>query len=377
MKKMASIICALILALLISAAVLVAGALPMDHRAYVSQKYAGWNGVLQAWVCCEWNPGGNWISWLNTCAAQFEKTHNGVYLEFISVNRRELQAMLDGGFRAPDLIFFSQGTLQDGRALEAMPVPEAVRADLAECGDGYAVPVAAGGYIWVYNTALADEAATAPLTLPADDDAHAYSAAAIALLSDAAETPEAELEAPGMDLGLPALAAAENDVVLSKDALLDFINGEIPRTIVDQSGLARLHRLRESGRGVDWNCMAAGRFAYTDQLLLAALPKQSAADGADRMHLAQAFLAQLLQEDSQAALADCGAYSVCGKRIHSDFSPYADLDILLNSRKLIVPHCFSEYSTRDAADIVRRVYSGECTAEATLAQWGFDLSLLN
>lgn len=374
MKKMASIICALILALLIPAAMWAAGGLPTDHRAYVSEKYAGWNGVLQAWVCCEWNPDGNWISWLNGCAAEFERAHDGVYLEFIRLNRRELRAMLDGGFRTPDLIFFSPNALQDARGLEAMDRPEGLRAELADCGGGYAVPVAAGGYIWVCNAALADEA---PLTLPVDDAAHSYSAAAIALMSDEGEAPEAELDALDLDLGLPVLAAAEEDVVFSEDALRDFINGEIPRTIVDAAGLARLHRLRESGRGVDWHCMAAGRFAYTDQLLLAAMPKQNAADAQDRKPLAEAFIAQLLQEDAQAALADCGAYSVCRNRIHSDFSPYADLDMLLNNRKLIVPQCFSEYSPRDAADIVRKVYAGKCTAEAALMQWGLDAALPN
>lgn len=347
MQKIVSIICALILALLFPAAVLVSRGLPADTRAHVSKKYAGWNGVLQAWVCSGWKPGGSFISWLNSCAAEFEKEHKGVYLEFISVSDAELRALSDSGLRMPDMILFSPGMLRSAEGLRKIDPPANLRSDLAACGEGYACPVAMGGYIWVHNPNA--EPTDLPF-LPPDDPAHNYSAAADALMSGSTDA-EIEMQQPGMDLGLPA--NGHGAALRRVDALNAFINGEIPQTIVNQAGLARLKRLQENDRGPDWECRAAGSYAFTDQLLMLALPRLSGGDAEARSSLADAFLAHLLNEKSQAALAGAGACSVSGARVHSDFSVYAELDNLICSLPLAVPGCFSEYSAPGTAPIVR------------------------
>jgi len=356
MRKIVSIICALILALLFPAALMVSHGLPADTRAHVSKKYAGWNGVLQAWVCCEWEPGGSFISWLNGCAAEFEKAHEGLYVEFISVGKSEMRAMLGGGMRAPEMILFSPGVLESADGLQELTMPANLRPDLSFCGEGYACPVALGGYILVNMRSMQD---ANTLALPPDDAAHNYSAAAAGLMSGSAET-EIETQQPGLDLGLPANAQA---VLLHRaDALDAFINGEIGQTIVNQAGLARLKRLQDNGRGPDWECRAAGSYAYTDQLLMLALPRLSGADAGERSELAGNFLTHLLSESSQAALSRAGACSVSGARVHSDFSVYAELDALLCSLPLAAADCFSEYSPADAEAIVRRPLSGQCSS---------------
>lgn len=74
----------------------------------------------------------------------------------------------------------------------------------------------------------------------------------------------------------------------------------------------------------------------------------------------------------QAKLSDIGAHSVLGTRIHNDFSVYAELDILINSRPLWVPDCFSEYSIADTEGIVREFLNKRLPAKNALSLIGFE-----
>ena len=71
MKRFLHLICLLAVAALLPAALLVSRGLPADTRPFVEQKYAGWNGVLRAWVCADWECAGSVTRWLNACAASF------------------------------------------------------------------------------------------------------------------------------------------------------------------------------------------------------------------------------------------------------------------------------------------------------------------
>ena len=185
MRKALTVLCALITAALFPIAELISRGLPADTGSYVEQKYAGWNGVLQAWVCCAWNPGGSFISWLNGCAADFERAHNGVYIEFTPVDEAAMREMMEGKLRRPELIFFSPGILTDSDGLNALETPGNLRMDLRL--NNHALPVAMGGYIWVYNTALADGTPVRnkalPLTSLTDGGGRSFAPALIALLS--------------------------------------------------------------------------------------------------------------------------------------------------------------------------------------------------
>ena len=79
--------CVLLLAAAIFGALWAGRHLPVDTRPLIEEKYAGWSGVLRAWVCSEWEPGGSLLRWLNACAADFEKRHEGEYVEFPPVRR--------------------------------------------------------------------------------------------------------------------------------------------------------------------------------------------------------------------------------------------------------------------------------------------------
>ena len=367
MKRLLQLLCLLAAAALLPAALLVSRCLPADSHPYVEKKYAGWSGVLRAWVCAEWSCGGSFTRWLNGCAAEFEKSHDGVYLEFTPVSADALRGTGENGIRPPELVLFSPGAFDGPSKLAPLLALDALRSELRDIGGGVACPVAMGGYIWVYNRQLTSGAPSPgePVALPADDGARSFSAAAVALLSGApADEVTGEEEAPeiGLDLGLPASADANaSGLTVAEDALDRFIDGELPALAVSQTELARLIRLRDAGRGPDWACAASGRAAYTDQLLFAGLVAQEE----DRLALAKEFIAFLLGSDAQRALANIGAFSVTGERIHDGLSPYAELDALLNGRELLIPGPWS--ALPDCGALLRELTAGSVDADRALA----------
>lgn len=348
MQKVLTIICALIVALIFPLAALVANGLPADTRALVAEKYAGWNGVLQAWVCCEWSDG--FISWMNGCAADFEKRHEGVYIEFTPVTPANVRVMLQGDIAAPDMLLFSPGVVAEEEQLLEIDAPADLRRELRFSEHAY--PVAMGGYILLCNPSLGD-AHPQPVQI-ADDSAHCYSAALAALTSDPTDATE-EFD-PGLDLGLPANAAGKLSMEMALDAFMD---GDLACMPATQAELAKLDRLRQAGRGPDWVCAPSGRIAYSDQLLLLGLPAQNIHP--ERIALSKEFGQLLTGEDAQAMLVKAGAFAVTGAAIHPAYSALAELDGLLNSRPIVVPDCFSEYWQPGAEAIVREQLSGQCS----------------
>lgn len=373
MKKFLRLICLCFVCLFISTGMMLMYRFPVDTQPFVEKKYAGWNGVLQVWICSKWKPGGSFIRWLNHCSSSFEKAHDGVYLEFTPV-QPEVMCKADGsGLYMPDLVLFSPGVFINSGILKELHFFESLRNDLRDYGGGKAVPLALGGYVWAYNPSLcrnAPESAADFLsaTLPAGTNEHFYNAALLGLLSDTSRKDDTELSMPdtGIDLGLPSSGSK-----LYTDSPLDmFIDGRIPYLPVDAQDIARLAQLTERGIGPDWQTEVSGEIACTDQILLAAIPWQQ--EDSERSKLAEMFIGHLLQPDAQTALADIGAFSVTGETIHPSFSVYAETDTLLNSRLLWLPVCFSEYSVANSDAIVRRFLSGEISAKNALRLLGFE-----
>ncbi|MBQ8507835.1 MAG: hypothetical protein IJ466_10445 [Clostridia bacterium] len=332
MKRLLHIIALILVIALAVGAAHISGLLPADNRAFVEKKYSGWNGVLRAWVVSNWSCAGSFNSWLNRCAGEFEKAHNGVYVEFTSVTVQALREMGSSGLRPPELVFFSPGILNDSSLLE------------------YWEPVCMGGYIWVYNTALTDGAPDIPVHLP-DDAGRCFSLASIGLLGGGSAG-EIEIEEPGIDLGLPAVS---QNTEISLDS---FINGELPALVISQKELAQLSSLRDAGRGPDWACAVTGQYALADQLLIGGVVLQNDENAAQRTPLARDFLSFLLEEESQQALSSIGAFPVTNAIAYTDFSAYAPMEQLLKSREQIMPDFFSEYPQPGAAAIVRKYLEG-------------------
>ena len=373
MRKSLQLLCLICVLALIVAAARIFPRLPADSQPYVEKKYAGWNGVLRGWISSEWSCGGSFVRWMNACAAGFEKRHEGVYLEFTEVDVAAMADLADSGIRPPELVLFSPGVQADAARLLPLDAQAALN-----CGSDRALPVAMGGYIWVYNRALCDGPPSIDeldaLTILPDGSGRSFTAAAVALLSGESDGgAEITLPDPGLDLGLPAMAQSGIEVIQSEDALTDFINGDLPWLIVSQAELARLIRLRDAGRGPDWACAATGEIALADQLLLLGVVDQSDESGAQREALATEFAAYLLGEECQKKLADIGGFAVTDVQLYSSYSAYAPMEALLRSRSLAVPDAFSEHSVADAGAIVREFLRGNIDAKAALMLLGLEI----
>lgn len=277
MKKSFQLISLSFVVLLIGVGIQLFRSFPIDTQTYIEKKYAGWNGVLQAWICTDWNPGGSFIRWLNSCASEFEKQHDGIYLEFTPVPRAAMLSLETGDLPAPHLIFFSPGILDNRNLLSNIQTSSKIRADLNNYGEGRALPLALGGYIWAYNPLLCQHPPHTPdeaidFLLQLDFPGQSYSAALIALLSTDAATPVQPMPEIGIDLGLPV--SNVSNPLYSSEALDIFIDGGIACTPVASKDIARLARLRENGRGPEWLLAATGEVACTDQILMAGIPIQ-------------------------------------------------------------------------------------------------------
>lgn len=306
--------------------------LPRDNGALVAEKYAGWSGVLRIWAFEGWTGGDLAAGWVNRCAAAFEKSHNGVYIEVKYVQPDAVRDLGRTGVRAPDMILFPPGLLEtpDGLApLENLPV----RGDLLACGQGFAAPVALGGYGWAVN------AAAVGTGVPADEPWRRWSAAAARLGDPGAVIEETEFEPPGIDLGLPASSTAA-------DPLKQFMNGELGAVCVTQRELVRLSRLSDQGRGPDWTLRPAVS-PWTDQVLYLAVPE----GGGERQSLAMEFLDHLLTEECQQLLARSNLFTVLASPTgYAGGSALARMDQALRSTELTPAGAFAGISPNEGSE---------------------------
>lgn len=370
MKKTVTMLCMIMAILVVMAALRLQPDLPGDARTYIEKKYAGWSGVLHAWVyegdgCAS----GSLAGWLNKCAATFEKTHTGVYIEYEYVTADRI-LFLNSATRRPDLIFFPPGLLSLPSGLAALST-DGLRAELAGLGGGYALPVAMGGYIW----AVSGDADAAAACLPEDTASSKYSAAAICMLAQRQETDDSGPEILSeyeLDLGLDLAAMntateeANAGIQIDENAYGKFRDGDAGRLLVSQREIGKLVQLRDAGKGASWTLEPAGDYVYSDQFLYGAIIANDADDGEARTALAEAFLRLMLTDDLQKALANYGACPVTEIWAYAANSAYAPLEVQLRRGKLIAPKCFSEYWNLDFAANVRNFASGGLTADEAL-----------
>lgn len=329
--------------------------LPVKEIDYIEKKYSGWNGVLRAWFCSEWECASGFIGWLNRCAAAFEKENPGIYIEIEPVTAETAKNWTDSGLNLPDMMIFSSGLLELSDGLIPLDSPVLLRSALAAAGSGYALPIAMGGYI------LAKHSEDIPAVSMPHDGKFNWSAAIIAL----SETDTAEIDVPetGIDLGLTASAELHDFLLNRSDsALNDFINGDAPAAVIDQAGLAKLIALQNAGRGPEWSIAESGRYAFADQLLMCGVVQTGRADSASRKEYSAKFARSLLTEENQRDLSSTGAFSVLTERIYADTSAYAPMERLLVSRTLIVPSCF-QTQHKDFSDLADRLAAGAVSPE--------------
>lgn len=348
----------ILLAAVIALSPLIAPRLPSSPEGRVKRTGSQWAGVLRFWVSEGWQPGyGSYTPWLNDRVAAFEKRNPGVYIQVTPVSR-EVLAQFDGGdLNPPDLLLFSPGAVTSAESLCALDMPDALRDDLRDAGISndalHAVPVAMGGYIWVYNRRYLSDipddwrslGEIAPknkkdtvhwLNWPADSASLNWSSSLLALFYDRVQMEQAE-GAPktspggGLDFGLPVPTpdpAAQREVEVrqitvpcflpealpedfrtAESVYSQFTRGQIAAMPATQREIRRLQVLSEDGRAPDWAAQSTGQ-VFTDQLAMMAVVDAPKSDGEARRAVAKKFLAHLLSEESQAALTSIRALPV-------------------------------------------------------------------
>ena len=191
--------------------------------------------------------------------------------------------------------------------------------------------------------------------------------AALMLLLTGEQGAEIELEAPGLDLGLPVSvdrdeAQPSTLPALSEDAYAAFTRGEVDALPVSQAQIRRLKALSEAGRGPDWTAAATGEAMLADQLLLLGIVDWPRDDLDARQELCHAFLAHLLSAETQTSLTVAGALPVLeGLTLYAGESGYEALEAAA-SLPLLVPPVFGT-SGRETLDAVAGAFwSGQISA---------------
>ena len=372
--------------------------LPVDNTGMAARAYDGWAGVLRVWVCGGWQPGsGSFTPWLNQQATRFEKRHPGVYIQIEPVEAEALCAF-DQVELPPDGLLFPPGMLSGGQNLCPLEEPDALRPELRGAGrweeNTVAVAVAMGGYAWALNRALVSQVPldwaqletpqpAGPkesrylMQVPAEEPYRCWPAALEALCAPRRVTLDGEtLDAPQgqIDLGLPQDPASTptpqpqtylalcslplslpEDFLEGDDFFTGFTQGIYGAIPVTQREIRRLQVLSQSGRTPDWT-IAAGGAAFTDQLLLLAVPRTNRQDGAARQALMAEFLAFLLEEDSQQALTSIRALRVTqGDPLYPGDQGMAELEQSTLGVLRPVPAFDTRYRDQGKAQVQRMV----------------------
>jgi len=392
MGKLRATLCLLCLMLLIPALIQAHRILPLNTSPLVSEKYAGWSGVLSLWVFEGWPCGNGSIApWLNQCVTSFEKNHPGVYVQPQYVDAGAIASMSDSGILPPNMVLIPPNLLETPKGLMSLELPGNLRPALCRCGTWngslYAVPVAVGGYLWAWNTALTEtipdnwREVDAVLSVPTPQPWRRWDAALLALCSGRYNPSSEPNGSPGstlsptheVELGLTGGEATEpvplpnpcrglalprhlpSGFQFDDDAWRHFINGESAAMPVTQREIRRLQSLSEQGKGPDWK-LCPGDGAFTDQLLSLAILNQPDAD--PRVTLCRDFLAHLLSDECQSNLSRAAAFAVTDTRSGYDASdPLAIMDAALHDASLCVPRIFDGKWSDSAEAIVRKYIS--------------------
>ena len=298
-------------------------ALPIETEDYIAKKYDGYSGVIKCWVCADFSCAGSFNTWLNSCAAPFERAHDGVYIEIETVSAAAMEAR-DQAIVPPDVIFYSP-SMKNTEHLTGVCV------------------LALGGTIGVTRGGAQFDPALCAIGRDSNRDM-----AAAAILAGVSDSESAPIEEIGVDLGLPAGTDAS---MTAEQALQTFIDGGTNCAIVTSAQLAKLIDRRERGLAPDWECVRA-ETPFTDQLLLGA-----ASCNDEKQSICLAFLKHLTGEDSQMRLANIGAHSPT-MRIYPDTSPYAAMDAAIARADRISPRMDANAQI-DCTDVLYLLRSGD------------------
>lgn len=344
--------------------------LPLSADDALNRSQNAWCGVLRMWVLEGWEAGsGSLVPWLTAASQAFERAHDGVYVQVTPVSRELMRSFNYAAKNPPDLILFYPGALDTPDDLLKTNAGAELTTRFGECGDGFALPVAMGGYALIE----AGDAESAPIFMPEDTDALSYSAAAAALLIGDSIADDGSIESGtgyGIDLGLPArtrapVTYARREIVpvpgsgRADNAYSLFSRGEIRQTVVTQREIRKLQLLDDEGRAPDWHIRTTGE-TFTDQLALVGIVDIPRDDLQARQMLSVAFREFLLSDAQQAALSKVRAFRVTeGSALYAGQRGLSEMEAALTENRLILPDAFASGWRTRAADAADALLKGE------------------
>lgn len=368
-----------IVALLLLVAAIAVGvrayrALPADNAPEVRKKYDTWAGVLRVWVVEDWQVGtGSLERWLNACAAAFEKSHDGVYVNVQPVPAEAVRNFLTTGVNPPDAIVYPPGLLSSADGLRAFSASADFIPGLDAVGmyedARYAAAVLTDAYVWIYDP-------DALKSLPADFFAVAAACReedlpALVCLNSGLRPAEGTARVlPGVDIGLPggptATPEPEGTVAcrVGPDFLVSGAAYELYKAGDVDAFVGDLSDLRRATQRSDWAAAVTGAAAYADDMALVSLVSRDG-DRADERAALCAEYVNLLLSDGQAIAGKAGALPVTrGANAYAGDLALAPVEAALENMRHV---CAPAFGTRDFSQAGHAYVAGTVTADEALA----------
>lgn len=332
---------------------------PLPKNDILTEKSSGFSGVLRLWISEENSPASKGIySWLNRESAQFEKKHDGVYVQITPVSKETLSSFSYAAELPPDMIVFSPGMLENTQSLVQVEIPSLLREEFQNYASGYCTPVAMGATLWAVRKGIDPPLSGKTLLF---EKTFAYSALH-ALKADLPyqKTPGARY---GVDLGLEIYEEEEitiekteeiapgADSRIFENAHVSFIKGEADAVFFS---LKELLTLINASAAPEFEIAMTGEM-YTPLLSLFAVTDTKTGEARE---MCEKFLHHLLSEDAQRRLESVKAFSVTGAQVYTGKAHFQEAEMLISSLKIHPAPAFSK-NPEEAAELLQSIINGD------------------
>ncbi len=332
---------------------------PLPKDDVLKEKTSEFSGVLRLWISEENSPAASGLSsWLTRESAQFEKRHDGVYVQITPVSGETLSSFSYAAELPPDMIVFSPGTLDSTQGLVPTESPSLLKEAFHNYASGLCTPIAMGASVWAVRDGIDPPLSGKTLLF----EKNSAKSALFALTQDLSSQ-----KSPGMrygvDLGLPIYDEEEpiaektgeikpgEDSRICENAHASFIKGEGDAVFLSHKELISLIN---ASAAPEFEIASAGEM-YTDLLALFAIT--DAKTGEERA-MCEKFLHHLLSEDAQGRLESAKAFSVTETQIYAGKAHFQEIEMFLSDMKIYPAPAFSK-EDENAESLLEAVIRGD------------------
>ncbi len=326
---------------------------PIPKDDILKKKSEGFSGVLRLWISEETSASAFGLSaWLTKESANFEKKHDGVYVQITPVSKNTLASFSYAAELPPDMIVFSPGMLESAHGLIQTDASNRLRSEFQNYESHLCTPIAMGSPFW----AIRKDHARMPLSGKTLLFEKGVSLRAMhALKKDVASATQRGTQY-GIDLGLPAPDDKHDKYIIEEtrevapgpesrileNAQAFFIKGEGDALFLTQK---ELPSLVNAAGAPEFEIAMTGEI-YADCLSLFAVTDTKTGEAKG---MCIQFLEHLLSEDAQKRLESAKAFSVTGEVVYGGKAHYQEIEMLLSETTIIPAPAFSKIEDMDEA----------------------------